>query len=74
VAKVAGLRRRICRERHKWLEVRMPTSRKEMRGSRAFTVPLFGIAVLLMAYWLLADWRQVPEIISSALAMVHWRL
>jgi hypothetical protein len=52
----------------------MPTSRKEMRGSRAFTVPLFGIAVLLMAYWLLADWRQVPEIISSALAMVHWRL
>jgi hypothetical protein len=50
----------------------MPGSRREMRGGRAFAVPLFGIFVLLASYWLLADWQQVPMIIGSALSVVHW--
>lgn len=50
----------------------MPTSRKEMRGSRAFAVPLVGIIVLLVSYWLLSDWQQVPETISSAFAALYW--
>ncbi len=56
----------------KWPEVSMQTSRKELRGSRAYTLPLFGIFVLLASYWLLADWEEVPAIIRSALDAVHW--
>jgi hypothetical protein len=50
----------------------MPSYRREVRGSRAFAVPLLGIVVLLVFYWLLADWQHVPEIFGSALAAVHW--
>lgn len=50
----------------------MSVSRKEARGTRAFAFPLFGIVVLLACYWLLADWQEVPAMISSALAAVHW--
>jgi hypothetical protein len=50
----------------------MAMSRKELRGSRAFAVPLFGIVALLASYLLLVDWHQVPDIISSAVAAIHW--
>ena len=50
----------------------MPMSRKETRGSRAYTVPLFGIVVLLACYWVLADWQQVPAFISSTLSALHF--
>jgi hypothetical protein len=49
----------------------MQTSRKELRGGRVYTLPLFGIVVLLGCYWLLADWQQVPAFISSALNTFH---
>ncbi len=55
-----------------WLEVEMPVSRKEMRGSRAFAFPLFGIVFLLTCYWVLADWQEVPTLINAALASIHW--
>lgn len=55
-----------------WRFLKMSTPRKQMRGSRAFAVPLFGIVVLLALYWLLTEWHQVPEIIGSALAAVHY--
>jgi hypothetical protein len=58
--------------RRKWLEVSMQTSRKEMRGSKAFTVPLFGIVVLLGCYWLLVEWQHLPALINSVLTAVHW--
>ena len=46
----------------------MQSSRKEMRGSKAFTVPLFGIVVLLGCYWLLRrTGKKLPALISSAL-------
>jgi hypothetical protein len=50
----------------------MPVSRKETRGVRAFALPLFGIALLLTCYWVLADWRDVPTLIRGALTTVHW--
>jgi hypothetical protein len=50
----------------------MPMSRRETRGGRAFAFPLFGIVVLLAAYWLIADWQEVPGIVNAALAVVHW--
>ena len=53
-----------------WLEVSMPISRKETRGGRAFAFPLFGIALLLTCYWVLADWQDMPTMISGALASV----
>jgi len=50
----------------------MQTSRKELRGSRVYTAPLFGIIVLLACYWLLTDWQRVSTLIASALDAVHW--
>ena len=49
----------------------MPNSRREMRGSRAFAVPLFGVALLLASYWLLSDWQALPLAMSSLMALVH---
>jgi hypothetical protein len=54
-----------------WLEVEMAMSRKEMRGSRTFALPLFGIVALLASYVLLTDWQQVPRLISSVIAAIH---
>ncbi len=50
----------------------MPMSRKEVRGGRVFAFPIFGIAVLLGFYWLLADWQAVPIAIGSALSAMQW--
>lgn len=50
----------------------MPVSRKHSRGGRAFAIPLFGIAMLLLCYWVLAEWQDVPTMVSNALAAVHW--
>ena len=49
----------------------MYTSRKELRGTRVYTAPLFGIIVLLACYWVLSDWPRVPTLIASALDAVH---
>jgi hypothetical protein len=49
----------------------MQTSRKDLRGTRAYALPLFGIVVLLACYWLLADWQRVPMIIGAALDAIH---
>jgi hypothetical protein len=50
----------------------MPVSRKEMRGGKAFAFPLFGIVFLLACYWVLADWPEVPTLLTNALALMHW--
>jgi hypothetical protein len=50
----------------------MPIARKDARGGRAFAFPLFGIMILLMCYFVLADWPDMPRMITSALATVHW--
>jgi hypothetical protein len=49
----------------------MQSSRKEVRGGRVYTAPLFGIVVLLACYWLLADWQRVPAIIWTILDTVN---
>jgi hypothetical protein len=50
----------------------MPVSRKETRGGKAFAFPLLGIVLLLACYWVLAEWQNVPTLISGAIAEVHW--
>jgi hypothetical protein len=54
------------------LEDEMAISRKETRGGRAFAFPVFGIIALLAFYWVLAEWQQMPTIVSDALASMHW--
>ncbi len=54
------------------VEVDMAVSRKETRSAKAFAVPLLGIALLLVCYWVLADWQELPTLMSRALASVHW--
>jgi len=49
----------------------MQTTRKELRGTRAYTVPLFGIVVLLACYWLITDWQRLPLIVGAMLDAVH---
>ncbi len=49
----------------------MQTSRKEVRGSRVYTAPLFGIIVLLASYLLLSDWERVPNLLASAIDAVR---
>jgi hypothetical protein len=39
-------------------------------GPRAFFTPLAWIVALLACYWLVVDWRAVPELISEALAAI----
>lgn len=48
----------------------MPVSRNEERGAKAFAFPLVGIVFLLACYWLLAEWHEVPTLISGALSTV----
>jgi uncharacterized RDD family membrane protein YckC len=48
----------------------MPAPRKETRGGRAYAFPLVGILFLLACYWLLAEWHEVPMLISGALSSV----
>jgi len=50
----------------------MPISRKETRGGRAFAFPMVGIVLLLVCYWILADWPDMPTLISGTLTSVHW--
>ena len=50
----------------------MPMSRREARGAKAFAFPVFGIAVLLATYWIIAAWQDVPSLISSTIAAVRW--
>jgi hypothetical protein len=50
----------------------MPVSRREVRGGRAFAVPVFGIVVLLAFYWILTDWQEMPRLIDSAISTILW--
>lgn len=53
----------------------MPVTRKEAHGGKAFAFPLLGIVLLLACYWVLAEWQEVPAMISGALSTVkQWPL
>ncbi len=49
----------------------MPSSRKVEYSGRKFAVPVLLILVLLVSYWLLADWHVLPRLLSSAFAGVR---
>jgi hypothetical protein len=50
----------------------MALSRKETRGGRSFAAPLFGVLFLLACYWVLAEWQDLPKLISAALGIIKW--
>jgi hypothetical protein len=49
----------------------MPISRKVEYSGRNFAIPVLLILVLLVSYWLLADWHVLPRLLASAFAAVH---
>lgn len=49
-------------------------SGKELRGGKAFAFPLAAIVLLLICYWIMADWPAMPALINSALTAMHWRI
>lgn len=50
----------------------MPISRKETKGGWSFAFPLVSVVVLLASYLLLSEWQDLPNLINSAIAAVHW--
>jgi hypothetical protein len=46
--------------------------RKHVRSGGSFAAPLLGIVFLLACYLLLAQWDDLPTLISAGLAAVHW--
>lgn len=44
---------------------------KVTRGTGSLAFPVMGILLLLVSWFLLTDWQNVPAILSSALAVVH---
>jgi hypothetical protein len=56
-------------------EATMAVARKDehssILGNRAFYGPVLWILVLLVAYFVLADWQAVPSLIASTFAAIH---
>jgi hypothetical protein len=46
-------------------------ARREVLGRGSILVPVLGIVVLLVSYFLIAEWQNLPRMIVSA---VHWPL
>jgi hypothetical protein len=43
----------------------MAVPKKDDLSGRGFAAPVLWILVLLAGYWLIADWQEVPRLISS---------
>lgn len=50
----------------------MPTSRRETSSGKTYAAPLFWVVVLLLCYWILAEWPQLPSLLASIKASLHW--
>jgi hypothetical protein len=50
----------------------MPTSRNDTRGGKSLAGPLFGIVALVITYWLLSGWHQLPAVLGATLNGVLW--
>ena len=49
----------------------MPNTRKDGNGNHGYVGPVAGIAILMIGYWLITEWKSVPAMIGSAIAMFH---
>jgi hypothetical protein len=47
-------------------------ARRDEPGAKALAAPLFGIIVLLTTYWVVTDWHNLPNLISSTLNGLSW--
>lgn len=43
----------------------MPTSRRETMSGKAYAAPLVWVALLLLCYWVLVQWPQLPGLLNS---------
>jgi hypothetical protein len=53
-------------------EVGVQAVRREAKGWGSFARPLLVIVVLMGAYVLLGEWRDLPHLFDSGFAAVHW--
>ena len=49
----------------------MTGTKKESNGTHGYVAPVAWIMVLLAGYWLIAEWKSLPALIHSAIAMIH---
>jgi hypothetical protein len=49
----------------------MAMSRKETSIGKAYAMPLFWVAVLMVCYWVLAEWPELPRLIAFLKANLH---
>jgi len=50
----------------------MMASRKEINSGRAYAAPLFWVVILMLCYWILAEWQELPSLIASVKAGLRW--
>jgi len=50
----------------------MASSRKDTPSGRAYATSLFWVALLIVCYWVLAEWPELPKLLMSVKAGLHW--
>ncbi len=55
-----------------WLEDRVTSSQKETNSARAYAASLFWVVVLMMGYWILVEWPELPKLLASLKTSLHW--
>jgi hypothetical protein len=50
----------------------MPSPRKEVQSGRAYAAPLLWVAVLMVCYWVLAEWPELPKLFALLRVSLHW--
>jgi hypothetical protein len=72
VAGVTAWRRHLRPSVTGWQEGEMPSSRKATHSGRAYAAPLFWVALLMMCYWVLAEWPEIPRLLAVLKASLPW--
>jgi hypothetical protein len=50
----------------------MPSSRKATQSGKAYAAPLLWVALLMMTYWILAEWPGLPKLVAVLKASLPW--
>ncbi len=50
----------------------MPSSRRAVQSGRAYAAPLLWVALLMVCYWVLAEWPELPKLFALLKVALHW--
>lgn len=53
-------------------EDEMPSSRRAVQSGRAYAAPLLWVALLMVCYWVLAEWPELPKLFALLKVALHW--